>query len=116
MNDGATPYHHDLPITRGDGRRQDVEIEPGAAPRSASIMPLIVLYQQAWELAHSAEPSLSRFERAAEAVALSEAVVHLLAEAGDEEGHQRWSVRLSEARHWCAVVRDALAEQEEQAS
>jgi len=116
MNDGPTPYDRDLPIPRSAERGQDVEIEPGAAPRSASIMPLIVLYQRAWELAHAAEPSLDRLERAAEAVALAEAVVHLLVEAGDEEGHERWGVRLSEARHWCAVVRDALAEQEEQAS
>ena len=116
MNDGPTPSDRDFPIPRSTEHGQDVEIEPSAAPRSASIMPLIVLYQRAWELAHAAEPLLDRLERAAAAVALAEAVVHLLAEAGDVEGHERWCVRLSEGRHWCAVVHDALAEQEEQAS
>ncbi|MGH7217348.1 MAG: hypothetical protein ACREIG_08945, partial [Nitrospiraceae bacterium] len=54
------------------------------------------------------ELSLGRLEHAAEAAALAEAVLHLLAEADDQAGHARWAVRLSEARHWCTVVHDAL--------
>ena len=92
------------------------EIAPGVAARSTSIVPLIVLFQRAWELAQSTETSLSRLEHAAEAAALAEAMLHLLAEAGDQEGRARWAVRLSEARHWCAAVHDALSAQEEKES
>jgi hypothetical protein len=81
--------------------------------KSASMLPLIILFQRAWELAHSVQTSLARLEHAAEAAALADAVAHLLADAGDQEGYERWSVRLSEARHWCAVVHDALTIQEE---
>jgi hypothetical protein len=89
------------------------EVPSGVAARSATILPLIVLFQRAWELAHSTETSLRRLEHAAEAAVLAEAMVHLLAEAGDEDGLERWAVRLSEARHWCAAVHDALASEEE---
>ncbi len=92
------------------------EIASNLAPRSTSIVPLIVLFQRAWELARVTELSLRRLEHAAEAAALAEAMRHLLAEAGDQEGQARWTVRLSEARHWCAVVHDALIEQEEKES
>ena len=92
------------------------EIVPGVAARSASIVPLIILFQGAWELAQSAETLFGRLEHAAAAAALAEAMVHLLAEAGDREGRARWAVRLSEARHWCAAVRDALSAQEEKES
>lgn len=93
-----------------------VEMVSGAAARSSSIVPLIVLFQRAWELAQSTEMSLGCLEHAAEAAALAEAMVHLLAEAGDQEGHARWAVRLSEARHWCVAVHDALSAQEEKES
>jgi hypothetical protein len=89
------------------------EIAPGVAARSTSIVPLIVLFQRAWELAQSTEMSLGRLEYAAEAAALAEAMLHLLAEAGDQEGQARWAVRLSEVRHWCAAVHDALSAHEE---
>jgi hypothetical protein len=87
-----------------------VGIEPVGPPRSASILPLIVLYQRAWELAHYTEQSLGRLAHAAEAAALADAVLHLLAEAGDGKGYVRWAVRVSEARHWCVVVHDALTD------
>ena len=93
-----------------------VEVPPIDEPRSASMLPLIVLYQRAWDLAQTTELSLGRLERAAEAVGLADAILHLLAEAGDRDGHARWVVRASEARHWCAVVHDALAIREEQES
>jgi hypothetical protein len=89
------------------------DVVPVEVTRSASMLPLVILFQRAWELAHSTELSLRRLEHAAEAVALAEAVWHLLADAGDEKGQQRWAVRLSEARHWGAVVHDALTVQEE---
>lgn len=92
------------------------EMASGVAARSTSILPLIVLFQRAWELAQSTEASLGRLVHAAEAAALAEAMVHLLAEAGDQEGQARWAVRLSEARHWCAAVQDALSAQEEKES
>jgi hypothetical protein len=87
----------------------DITVESIEAPKSASLLPLLVLYQRAWDLAHATELSLSRLEHAAEAAALADAVAHLLADAGDEEGYERWTIRLSEARHWCAAVHDALA-------
>jgi hypothetical protein len=93
-----------------------VEATPVEMRRSASMLPMIMLYQQAWELAQTTELSLSRLERAAEAAALADAILHLLAEAGDQAGHARWVVRASEARHWCAVVHDALTIREEQES
>lgn len=97
------PAGHDRGVGEGAA-----EIAPRMDPRSTSIVPLIVLFQRAWELAHSTEMSLARLEHAAEAGAL--------AEAGDEEGQARWAVRLSEVRHWCAVVHDALSAQEEKES
>jgi hypothetical protein len=90
-----------------------IEILPVERVKSASMLPLIILFHRASELARSIELSLGRLEHAAEAAALAEAVRHLLAEAGDEEGEARWMVRLSEARHWCAVVHDALTCREE---
>ena len=78
------------------------------------MLPLIVLFQQAWELAHQADVSLYRLERAAEAGALANAILHLLADAQDLEGQERWAVRVSEAKQWCAAVHDALACEEEQ--
>ena len=92
-----------------------IDIVRVESAKSASMLPLIILFQRAWELAQSTDPSLVRLEHAAEAAALADAVRHLLADAGDEEGYARWAVRLSEARHWCAVVHDALANEEEQA-
>ena len=100
---------------RGTGKGA-AEMPSGGAARSTSIVPLIVLFQRAWELAQSTETSLGCLEHAAEAAALAEAMVHLLTEAGDQEGHARWTVRLSEARHWCAAVHDALSAQEEKES
>lgn len=90
-----------------------VKIVPAEITRSASMLPLIILFQRAWELAHSTQLSLSRLEHAAEAAALADAVWHLLADAGDEDGLERWAIRLSEARHWCAAVHDALTYEEE---
>lgn len=90
-----------------------VEVVPAEITRSASMLPLMILFQRAWELAHSTPLSLSRLEHAAEAAALADAVWHLLADAGDEDGLKRWTVRLSEARHWCAAVHDALTYEEE---
>lgn len=93
-----------------------VEIGPADEPRTASMLPLVVLYQRAWELAYTTELSLARLEHAAEASALADAVLHLLAEAQDINGQARWAVRVSEAKHWCAVVHDALTDQEERDS
>ena len=76
------------------------------------MLPLVILYQRAWDLAQHTDLSLSRLQHAAEAVTLADAVWHLLAEAGDEDGLERWAVRLSEARHWCAAVHDALTYEE----
>jgi hypothetical protein len=92
-----------------------IDIAPVERAKSASMLPLVILFQQAWELAHATDLSLDRLEHAAKASALAEAVWHLLAEAGDAEGEARWMIRLSEARHWCAVVHDALANEEERA-
>ncbi|MEW6248432.1 MAG: hypothetical protein AB1555_17240 [Nitrospirota bacterium] len=89
-----------------------VEAEGMVIPKTASILPLLVLYQRAWELTQSSELSLARLAHAAEAAALADAVCHLLAEAGDEAGHVRWAARLSEARHWVGVIHDALSHQE----
>lgn len=93
--------------------RHVFESGPVEAAKSATMLPLVILFQRAWELAHSVPMPLDRLVHAAEAVALADAVAHLLAEAGDHEGCGRWAVRLSEARHWCAVVQDALAFQDE---
>jgi hypothetical protein len=92
---------------------KSVEVVPAEVTKSASMLPLIVLFQRAWESAQRAELSLGQLRYAAEAVALADAVAHLLADAGDDEGYQRWTIRLSEARQWCAAVHDALAGQEE---
>ncbi len=92
------------------------EMGPVEEPRTASMLPLVVLYQRAWDRAQTTELSLVRLEHAAEASALADAVLHLLAEAGDQEGYARWTVRLSEARHWLTAVHDALTSQEERES
>ncbi|CAI4032633.1 hypothetical protein DNFV4_03063 [Nitrospira tepida] len=81
-------------------------------PRSASIVPLLVLYQQAWNLAQQGEVSLEQLEHAAEASALARAVSCLLAEVGDPVEQTRWAVRSSEAGHLMAVIRDALTQSE----
>lgn len=78
--------------------------------RTASMLPLVVLYQRAWDLAQAAEVSFAGLMHSAEAAALADAIRHLLDEVGDQEGNTRWSVRLSEARHLSAVLQDALAE------
>lgn len=93
-----------------------IDIGPVERAKSASMLPLIILFQRAWELAQSRDLSLARLEHAAEAAALADAVAHLLADAGDEDGYQRWTIRLSEARQWCAAVHDALACREERES
>lgn len=87
-----------------------VDVVPVEVAKSASMLPLIILFQRAWESANRTELSLDRLEHAAAAVALADATWHLLSEAGDEEGRDRWAVRLSEARHWCAAVRDGLTD------
>lgn len=78
--------------------------------RTASMLPLVVLYQRAWDLAQAEEVSLACLVHSAEAAALADAIRHLLDEVGDQEGSTRWSVRLSEARHLSAVLQDALTE------
>ena len=78
--------------------------------RSASLAPLLVLYQQAWEWAQRMDLSLEQLQRTAEAAALADAIRHLLAEAGDHEGRERWAVRLSEAKQWLAAVHDGLTQ------
>ncbi len=78
--------------------------------RTASMLPLVVLYQRAWDLAQAAEVSFVGLMHSAEAVAMADAVRHLLDDVGDREGSIRWSVRFSEARHLSAVLQDALAE------
>ena len=78
--------------------------------RTASMLPLVVLYQRAWDLAQAEEGSLACLVHSAEAAALADAIRHLLDEVGDQEGSTRWSVRLSEARHLSAVLQDALTE------
>lgn len=80
--------------------------------RSASLAPLLVLYQRAWEWAQRTDLSLEQLQRAAEAAALADAISHLLAEAGDPAGHERWTVRLSEAQQWLAAVHDGLTQSE----
>lgn len=107
------PYVPSPEQRRPQAAEGTTEMVPVEEPRTASMLPLVVLYQRAWELAQTTELSLGRLARAAEASALADAVLHLLAEAGDREGHARWTVRLSEAKHWCAVVHDALTEREE---
>lgn len=79
-------------------------------PRSASLAPLLVLYQQAWEWAQRMDLSLEQLQRTAEAAALADAIRHLLAEAGDLEGRERWAVRLSETKQWLAAVHDGLGQ------
>lgn len=69
-----------------------------------------MLYQRAWDLAQAAEVSFAGLMHSAEAVALADAIRHLLDEVGDREGSTRWSVRFSEARHLSAVLQDALTE------
>lgn len=113
MNDGRSGPERSLPIPQGEDEGRGIKVDSDAIPRSASIIPLLVLYQRAWDLARAGELSLERLERAAEAVALADAILHLLAEVEDEAGRARWTVRLSEARHWCGVVRDALTAGEE---
>ena len=78
--------------------------------RSASFGPLLLLYQQAWEWAQRMDLSLEQLQRTAEAAALADAIRHLLAEAGDLEGQERWTVRLSEAKQWLAAVHDGLTQ------
>lgn len=84
-----------------------------AVCRSSSIVPLLVLYQQSWEWAQRMDLSLEQLQRTAEAAALADAICHLLAEAGDLEGHKRWVVRLSEAKQWLAAVHDGLTQSRE---
>lgn len=81
--------------------------------RTASMLPLVVLYQRAWDLAKTAEVSLACLMHSAEAAALADAIRHLLDEAGDEEGSTRWTARCSEARHLGVVLQDALVEERE---
>lgn len=81
-----------------------------AVSGSSSIIPLLVLYQQAWEWAQRLDLSLEQLQRTAEAAALADAIRHLLAEAGDLEGQERWTVRLSEAKQWLAAVHDGLTQ------
>ena len=78
--------------------------------RTASMLPLVVLYQRAWDLAQAAEVSFAGLMHSAEAAALADAIRHLLDDVGDREGSTRWSVRFSEARHLSAVLQDALTE------
>jgi hypothetical protein len=93
--------------------RETVRVHHQDREKSASLLPLLLLYQRAWERAHETEPSLGCLEQAAEAAALADAIRHLLVEAGEVQGEARWAVRLSEARHWCSVVRDAVTFREE---
>jgi len=78
--------------------------------RTASMLPLVVLYQRAWDLAHVEEVSLACLVHSAEAAALADAIRHLLDEVGDREGNIRWTVRFSEARHLSVALQDALTE------
>jgi len=103
------------PRCQADAERLSFARAGAGEARTASMLPLVILYQLAWDLAQHTDLSLSRLQHAAEAVALADAVLYLLADAGDQEGHDRWTVRFSEARHWCEVVRDSLTEREENA-
>ena len=78
--------------------------------RTASMLPLVVLYQRAWDLARAEEVSLACLVHSAEAAALADAIRHLLDEVGDREGNIRWTVRFSEARHLSVALQDALPE------
>lgn len=90
------------------GHSQAAEV--AAVSGSASIVRLLVLYRQAWEWAQRMDLSLEQLQRTAEAAALADAIRHLLAEAGDLEGHERWTVRLSEAKQWLAAIHDGLTQ------
>ncbi len=92
------------------------EAEAASSQKSASMVPLLVLYHQAWELAQQEMITFERLEWAAQAVALSKAIAALVEEVGDEAYQVRWSVRVSEAEHWLCVVRDALTSVEEKES
>lgn len=56
----AIPGSSSKPVMIGEAGEGAVEMVSGAAARSSSIVPLIVLFQRAWELAQSTETSLGR--------------------------------------------------------
>ncbi len=105
--DGARLIPERPELRAGELALDTAQIRDG---RTASMLPLVVLYQRAWDLAQAAEASFAGLIHSAEAAALADAIRHLLDEVGDREGITRWSVRLSEARHLSAVLQDALAE------
>ncbi|HMZ53957.1 MAG TPA: hypothetical protein PKV55_11330 [Nitrospira sp.] len=105
--DGASLIPERPELRVGEVAVDTAQIREG---RTASMLPLVVLYQRAWDLAQAAEVSFGSLMHSAEAAALADAIRHLLDEVGDQEGSVRWSVRFSEARHLSAVLQDALAE------
>lgn len=81
---------------------------------SASILPLLVLHRQAWDLAQADGVLLERLEHAVEALALSRAIAALVEEAVGGSAGLRWAVKVSEAEHLLMVVRDALMHSDEE--
>lgn len=76
--------------------RTHPEVEPTTGPvqvtsteKSASIVPLLMLHRQAWDLAQTNGVLLERLEYAAEALALSRAIAALVEEAADEAARVR---------------------------
>ena len=104
-------FAHERAVQRSVGPSSTREEITGS--RSASLVPLLVLYQQAWECAQRMDLSLEQFQRAAEAALLAGVISHLLAVVGDLTGHERWTVRLSEAKQWLAAVHDGLTQSED---
>lgn len=105
--DGARLIPEQPELQAGELALDTAQIRDG---RTASMLPLVVLYQRAWDLAQAAEVSFAGLMHSAEAAALADAIRQLLEEVGDRGGSTRWSVRFSEARHLSAVLQDALTE------
>lgn len=96
-----------------DGERVAGPVQEGSSAKSASIGPLFGLYRQALDLAQADGVLVERLEHAAEALALSRAIFALVTEAVGGSTSLRWAVKVSEAEHLVAVVRDALIHGEE---
>ncbi|MFO0773183.1 MAG: hypothetical protein U0172_00785 [Nitrospiraceae bacterium] len=86
----------------------------GVPPRSASLMPVLILFHRAFDLAHTEPVSLKRLEFAAQALALADAIRHLVDDAGDESMAERWSIKTSETAHLLDTIRDALLHNQEE--
>lgn len=105
--DGARLIPERPELRAGELALDTAQIRDG---RTASMLPMVVLYQRAWDLAQAEEVSLACLVHSAEAAALADAIRHLLDEVGDREGSIRWTVRFSEARHLSVALQDALTE------